>query len=144
MKVKITRVDKTLPLPLYHTKGSVGCDLYARITMVIEPKKIAKIPANIIVGTPLGYMFMIALRSSTPFKKGLIAPGGVGVGDADYCGPDDEYHISVYNCTDEDVTVEKGERIAQGIFVRVEKAEWEEVNIISKKSRGGFGSTGHK
>lgn len=144
MKVKITRVDKTLPLPIYHTEGSVGCDLYARETTVIKPKKVAKIPANVIIGTPPGYMFVVASRGSTPFKKGLMPAHGIGIGDQDFCGHEDEYQIAVYNFTDQDIIVEKGERIAQGIFVAVEIAEWEETDVISKKSRGGFGSTGHK
>jgi len=144
MKVKITRIDKDLPLPKYQTGGSVGCDLYARITTVVPPKTLVKIPTNIIVGTPKGYMFMITLRSSAPFKKGLIKANGVGIGDQDFCGPTDEYNLVVYNITDEETIVEKGERIGQGIFVPIEIAEWQEVDEIKKTDRGGFGSTGHK
>lgn len=144
MKVRIKRIDKTLPLPQYQTSGSVACDLYARVTTVIPPKTLIKIPTNVIIGTPKGYMFLITLRSSAPFKKGLMKANGVGIGDQDYCGPEDEYNLAVYNFTDKEVAVEKGERIGQGIFVPIEIAQWEEVDVISKKSRGGFGSTGHK
>jgi dUTP pyrophosphatase len=142
MKIKIKRVDKQLPLPTYQTKGSAGCDLYARVTMTIEPKKLAKIPANVIVETPKGYMFLIASRGSTPFKKGLMMAHGVGIGDQDFWGPEDEYHIPVYNITDAAVTVERGERIAQGIFIPIEIAEWDEVEEINEPNRGMFGSTG--
>jgi dUTP pyrophosphatase len=141
MKVKITRIDKSLPLPIYHTAGSVGCDLYARITTKISPKTVAKIPANVIIQTPPGFMFMIASRGSTPLKKGLMPPHGVGIGDQDFYGPDDEYQILVYNFTDKEVIVEKGERLAQGIFVPIEKAQWEEVDLTEQKNRGMFGST---
>ncbi len=142
MKVKIKRIDKELPLPLYHTSGSVGCDLLARETTKIAPKSLGKIPGNVIIETPKGYMFVVASRGSTPFKKGLLPPHGFGVGDQDFCGPNDEYHIVAYNFTDDEVTVERGERIAQGIFVPVEIAEWEEVEAMDDNTtRGGFGST---
>ncbi len=142
MKVRIKRVDLELPLPEYQTSGSVGCDLYARVTTTVAPGKLAKIPANVIVETPEDYMFLVASRSSTPFKKGLMMAHGVGIGDQDFWGPDDEYHIPVYNITDKPVTLERGERIAQGIFVPVERAEWEEVDEVNTESRGMFGSTG--
>lgn len=143
MKIKIKRIDKSLPLPSYQTKGSVGCDLYARVTIKIPAKTLARIPANVIVETPPGFMFLIALRSSTPFKKGLMKPNGIGVGDQDFSGPDDEYQVAVYNFTDQEVVVKKGDRVAQGIFVPVERIEWDEVESMNHhKTRGGFGSTG--
>lgn len=142
MKVKIKRIDKELPLPKYQTSGSVGCDLNARVTTIIPPHSLGKIPANVIIETPPGYMFVVASRGSTPFKKGLLPPHGFGVGDQDFCGPDDEYWIVVYNFTDQEVTVERGERIAQGIFVPIEVAQWEEVEEMTGPTRGGFGSTG--
>lgn len=142
MLVKIKRVDKSLPLPTYHSQGAVGCDLYARLTTKVAPKSLAKIPANVIIQTPKGYMFLEASRGSTPFKKGLMMAHGVGIGDQDFCGEKDEYQIPVYNFTDKEVVVEKGERIAQGIFVPVERAEWIEVKMMEhNKTRGMFGST---
>ncbi len=144
MDVKIKRIDKNLPLPKYHTKGSVGCDLLARLTTEIPPKSLAKIPANVIIQTPPGYMFLIASRGSTAFKKGLMMANGVGVGDQDFWGPDDEYQIPVYNFTDSTVVVERGERIAQGIFLPIEVAQWQEVEEVTAPNRGMFGSTGHK
>ncbi len=143
MKVKIKRIDKELPLPVYQTSGSVGCDLVARIDTTIPAKSLGKIPANVIIETPRGYMFVVASRGSTPFKKGLLPPHGIGIGDQDFCGPNDEYQIPVYNFTDQDVIVEKGERVAQGIFVPIEVVEWEELDSMEhNKTRGGFGSTG--
>ncbi|MBN2454863.1 dUTP diphosphatase [Candidatus Woesearchaeota archaeon] len=141
MKVKIKRIDKTLPLPEYHTKGSVGFDICCREEARIKPREIALLPGNIIVETPPGYMLLVALRSSTPRKKGLIKPHGIGIIDQDYCGDEDEIKVQVFNNTDKEVVVEKGERIAQGVFVKVEKFGWEEKNSMGK-SRGGFGSTG--
>ena len=84
---------------------------------------------------------MVTLRSSTPRKRGLLIPHGVGVIDQDYCGEDDEIKIQVYNYSSTPVTVERGDRIAQGIFVRVDTAQWSEVDRIDSETRGGFGST---
>lgn len=141
MQIKIKRIDKTLPLPKYETAGSVGFDLICRASAEIPPQSIVLIPANVIVETPPGYMLMVCLRSSTPRKLGLMMPQGVGIVDNDYCGEEDELKIQVYNFTDEVVNVERGSRIAQGIFVRVGTAEWNEVEQMTAASRGGFGST---
>ena len=142
MKVRIIRVDKNLPLPVYETEGSVGFDILSREDVSIEPGGIMLIPANIIVEVPKGYMLVVASRSSTPRKKGLTPPHGFGIIDHDYCGPEDEVKIQVYNFSGESVGIKRGEKIAQGVFVRVDKFEWEEVDAIRDDSRGGFGSTG--
>lgn len=142
MKVQVKRIDKSLPLPEFQTKGAVGFDLYARLDTKIEAGAIAVIPANLIVKVPEGYMLMLVSRSSTPRKKGLMKPHSIGVIDQDYCGESDELGIQVYNFTKESVTVERGERIAQGIFVKVGIPELVESDEVSTESRGGFGSTG--
>ncbi|MEK9133036.1 MAG: dUTP diphosphatase [Patescibacteria group bacterium] len=142
MKVKIQRVDKALSLPKYETAGSVGFDFVARENTTIAPKAIALVPGNVVVEVPANYMLVVSLRSSTPRKKGLLMPHGIGVIDHDYCGSQDEIKIQVYNFTDQPVTVLRGEKVAQGIFVHIDKFEWEEVAQIREKSRGGFGSTG--
>lgn len=142
MKIQIKRIDKSLPLPEYHSKGAVGFDFYARLETTVAPHSLAKIPSNFIIKTPPGYMLMVASRGSTPHKKGLMPPHGFGVGDQDFCGPEDEYNILVYNFTDKEVLVERGERIAQGIFVPVAIADWEEVEEMDQPTRGWHGSTG--
>lgn len=144
MQVKIKRLDLSLPLPQYHTAGSAGFDLSARIETTILPKQIARIPSGLIIGTPTGYMLTIAARSSLASKKGLMLANGIGTIDSDYCGPDDEILISVHNFSDQTVVVEKGERIAQGMFLKIEQGEWVEVEEMATNSRGGFGSTGNK
>ena len=141
MKINIKRIDKTLPLPKYETEGSVGFDLICRESAGIPPHSIVLIPANVIIETPRGYMLMVCLRSSTPRKLGLMMPQGVGIVDNDYCGEEDELKIQVYNFTDTVVNVERGSRIAQAIFVRVDTAAWNEVEQMHSSSRGGFGST---
>jgi dUTP pyrophosphatase len=141
MDVRIQRIDKKLPLPVYATEGSVGFDLLAREAVTIQPGQIELIPGNVIVEVPKGYMLAVASRSSTPKKKGLTPPHGFGIIDHDYCGPTDEVKIQVYNFSSAPVTIERGEKIAQGVFVRVDKFEWSEVDSIREESRGGFGST---
>lgn len=142
MKVLLKRVDHDLPLPRYETEGSVGFDLLARVSTRVEPGALALIPANIIVEVPSGYMLVIASRSSLPKKKNLLTPHGFGIIDHDYCGPEDEIHVQVYNFSPNAVDIVRGEKIAQGVFVKIDRFEWEEVEEIEKASRGGFGSTG--
>lgn len=140
MKIKIKRIDKTLPLPEYHTEGAVAFDLYSRVDVVIQPKTLERLPTNVIIEIPKGYMLEIKDRSSTLKKKGFLV--STGYIDNDFCGEADEILLQVYNLGEKEVIVEKGERLGQGVFVKVEKGEWEETDIMSGKSRGGFGSTG--
>jgi len=142
MRIKIRRIDRTLALPVYKTAGSVAFDLTARVETVVAPGEIARIPLNTIVETPSGYMLMLVPRSSLPAKKlGLVCPHGVGIIDQDYCGPEDELKLQVQNIGSQPVVITRGEAIAQAILVKMEKAEFEEVNEIKDESRGGFGST---
>jgi|SRR3990172_166527 len=141
MKVKIYLLDKSLPLPEYQTKGAVAFDIYAREETIINPREVKLVPTNLIITTPPGYMLMLAARSSTPLKKGLIMMNGVGVIDQDYCGPTDEIKIQLYNITNESVTINRGERIAQGIFVKIELADWQNFSPAGIANRGGFGSS---
>ncbi len=141
MHVRIKRVDPTLPLPTYYTSGSVAFDLYSRIDTTVNPHTIERIPTNIIVQTPAEYMLVVVPRSSTPKRKGLSIPQGIGIVDQDYCGPNDEILLQFYNFTDTPITVERGERLAQAVFVRIDKAEFSEEDF-SAPDRGGYGSTG--
>jgi dUTP pyrophosphatase len=87
-------------------------------------------------------MLLVTARSSTPRRKGLLVPHGVGVIDQDYCGPDDEVRAQVLNYTARPVLVERGDRIAQAILVHIARAEFIEADALLPESRGGFGSTG--
>jgi dUTP pyrophosphatase len=141
LTVTIRRIDASLPLPTYATEGSVGFDLLCREDTEIPPRTLSLIPCNVIVRTPPGYMLLLSLRSSTPARKGLLIPHGIGLIDQDYCGEGDELMVQVFNFRDEAVTVQRGERIAQGVFVPVMRVTWNEVEDMGK-GRGGFGSTG--
>lgn len=141
MKVRIKRLDKSLPLPEYHSDGAVAFDVCAREETIIEPNSIGRIPTNLIIEIPKGYMLLIKDRSSTAKKKGLLTT--VGYIDQDFCGPEDEILLQVYNFKNVAVKVKKGERLGQATLVPIEIAEWEEVESLDhNKSRGGFGSTG--
>ncbi|EKD42924.1 MAG: hypothetical protein ACD_72C00532G0004 [uncultured bacterium] len=142
MQVKIKRIDKTLPLPIYHTPGAVAFDLYSRINLTIQPKTVERIPTNFIIAIPDGYMLEIKDRSSTLKRKGLFV--STGYIDQDFCGAQDEILLQVYNITNQEIVVEKEERLGQAAFVKIEKPEWEEVEEVAQTSRGGFGSTGEK
>ncbi len=142
MQVDIRRIDSSLPLPQYASAGSVGFDLVTRVTTTIEPRAMALVPGNVIVKVPEGYALLIIPRSSLPRKKGLVCPHSIGVIDQDYHGPNDELLVQVQNITEASVIVERGERIAQGVIVKVDTAEWREVNDHGADDRGGFGSTG--
>ncbi len=141
MKVEIKRIDKSLSLPEYHTSGAVAFDLYSRFDGIVAPKALERFPTNIIVKIPDGYMLEIKDRSSTLKRKGLLV--STGYIDNDFHGENDEILLQVYNLTDNDVKIEKGERLGQGVFIKVEKAEWEEVEKMKEVFRSGFGSTGY-
>lgn len=141
MKARIKRFDKKLPLPKHHTDGAAAFDLSAREAVEIPPKEVRLVPLNVAIETPPGHFLLVAARSST-HKKGLILANGIGIGDPDFSGDNDEYHAAYLNFTDKPVVVKKGERIAQAMFVQFVKADWEEVERMDKKTRGGFGSTG--
>lgn len=142
MKIEIFRIDKTLPLPKYETDGSFAFDLLARETAEIKPQELFLIPSNVIIKCPNNLALKILPRSSTFRKKSLMFPHSIGLIDGDYCGENDEIMIQVINFGKESVTVERGEKIAQGLFVQTQRVEFEEVDKERLgRSRGGFGST---
>ncbi len=141
--MSIKRIDMSLPMPEYQTKGAAAFDIYAREEVVIQPKSLVRVPSNLIVGVPKGYFLMLALRSSTPkHMPGLMVSHGVGIVDEYYHGSDDEILIQVFNTSDQVFKIEKGCRFAQGVFVKIGVANFREQKIIGTKNRGGFGSTG--
>ena len=83
----------------------------------------------------------MAARSSL-HKRGLMLANGIGIGDEDFAGDNDEYQAALYNFTDVPVEVKRGDRIVQIIVLPFDRVEWEEVNSHGGRDRGGFGSTG--
>jgi dUTP pyrophosphatase len=143
MNVRITRIDHTLPLPTYQTSGAVAFDLSPRVDATIQPGEVVILPANCIVEVPKGYVLLITGRSSL-VKRGLVLANSIGVVDQDFHGPQDELGLQLRNITDQPVTVKRGDRLAQGFFVPVDRAQWQELQLeeVTATTRGGFGSTG--
>jgi len=139
--IRIRRLRPDVALPAYQTAESAGFDLAASQDMTIEPGQVALVPTGLVIEVPRGHLLGIFARSSTPLKRGLMIANGVGVVDPDYSGPEDEVKIEVVNFTQAPVSVRKGDRLAQGLFLPVRQARWSEVAEIRAESRGGFGST---
>jgi dUTP pyrophosphatase len=142
MKVRIRRLRPDIPLPRYESDHAAAFDLAAADDVVVEPRRVALVPTGLVVEVPAGMFLGVFARSSTPLKRGLMVANGVGVIDPDYCGPADEVQIAVMNFTDAAVTVRRGDRIAQGIFLAAPRVTWDETDQLREASRGGFGATG--
>ncbi len=142
MNIRIKRFDPTLPLPEYKTEGAVAFDLAARIEVTIEAGKVGYVPLNVAIRPPDGHMLLLAARSSL-HKRGVMLANGVGIGDEDFSGNTDEYHAALFNFSDLVVTIKRGDRIAQGMFVPIVRGGWNEVDDMGFPDRGGFGTTGN-
>ena len=141
MQLKVTRIDKDLPLPTYQTPGSVAFDISSRIDEIFEPGEIKTVPSNLIIQVPESHVLLIATRSSLA-KRGLRLANSVGIIDQDYHGPQDEIQILLHNFSREQIAIKKNERIAQGLIMPIVRVGWKEVSEIKIESRGGLGSTG--
>jgi dUTP diphosphatase len=141
LDVRIRRLRPSARLPAYQTVGAAGFDLVASEATVVQPGEVALVPTGLVIEVPPGHFLGIFARSSTPLKRGLMVANGVGVIDSDYCGPDDEVKIEVYNFTHAPVEVKPGDRIAQGVLVPFARVQWQESDALRSMSRGGFGAT---
>ena len=142
MRLKIKRLDPAVGLPEPATGGAAGFDLAAAADVEIPARGIRLIGTGLVIAVPEGHFLGVFARSSTPLKRGLMVANGVGVVDADYCGPADEIKIQLLNITDAPIRIARGDRLAQGIVLPSPRVEWEEVSDVSQPTRGGFGSTG--
>jgi dUTP pyrophosphatase len=132
-------------LPNYETLASAGMDLRAHISesIVLNPLERAIVKTGLFIELPIGYEAQVRPRSGLAAKKGVTVLNSPGTIDADYRG---EIGVILVNLSNEAFTVENGERIAQLIIAKHERAEWEEVEVLTDTVRGagGFGSTGVK
>ena len=140
--VRIRRLDPSIALPSYQTAEAAGFDLAASMDVSIPAGEVRLVPTGLVIQAPHGYFLGIFARSSTPLKRGLMVANGVGVVDPDYCGPEDEVKIEVYNFTARPVHIRAGDRIAQGILIPAVRVVWDEAADLQRESRGGFGATG--
>jgi dUTP pyrophosphatase len=139
--VRITKRDPRAQLPEYQTPGAAAFDLAILEDCVVPARSHALLRTGLVVGVPADHVFHVYARSSLFKKHGLVLANGVGVIDADYCGPEDEVMISVWNPGDAESRLAGGTRVAQGIILPRPRVEWV-VADATGSTRGGFGSTG--
>lgn len=141
LKIKIINKSKN-PIPKYQTEGASGLDLHANVEKPITLKKndIALIPTGLYLEIPEGYEAQVRSRSSLALRHGIFCLNSPATIDSDYRG---ELKIILASLTEEPFTINFGDRIAQIVFSKVEKVEFEEVENLSDSVRGegGFGST---
>ena len=134
-----------LPLPTYMTHGSAGCDLYAAIhdEKVLQPRERALIPAGFCMALPEGFEAQIRPRSGLAVNYGITCLNTPGTIDADYRGP---VCVLLINLGEAPFTVRRGDRIAQLLISRIERAEFREADglDVTLRAAGGFGSTGSR
>lgn len=144
MKIKIINKSNH-GLPSYETVASAGMDLRACLDapLVLKPLARAIIKTGLYIELPIGYEAQVRPRSGLAAKKGITILNSPGTIDADYRG---EIGVILVNLSNEDFSIEHGERIAQLVIAKHERAGWEEVDKLDETTRGagGFGSTGVK
>lgn len=144
MNIKIIN-KSNYALPHYETIASAGMDLRANITesITLKPLERAIIKTGLFIELPIGFEAQVRPRSGLAAKKGITVLNAPGTIDADYRG---EIGVILVNLSNEEVTIENGDRVAQLVIAKHERTEWIEVEELSETSRGegGFGSTGTK
>jgi len=132
-------------LPHYETIASAGMDLRANLSesRILKPLERSIVGTGLFIELPIGIEAQVRPRSGLAAKKGITVLNAPGTVDADYRG---EIGVILVNLSNEDFTIENGERIAQLVIAKHERAEWIEAEELSETSRGdgGFGSTGTK
>ncbi|WP_027076595.1 dUTP diphosphatase [Maribacter antarcticus] len=144
--MKINIINKSAhELPHYETGASAGMDLRANISEPVTLAPLARtiIKTGLFMELPVGYEAQVRPRSGLAAKKGITVLNAPGTIDADYRG---EVGVILVNLSNEAFVIENGERIAQMVIAKHERAEWEHVELLSDTVRGegGFGSTGVK
>lgn len=141
VQVLITRLDPELPLPRYAKGGDAGADIVSRIDITLAPGERALVPTGIAIALPDGYVALVHPRSGLAIKHGVTMVNAPGTVDAGYRG---ELQIILINHDrNESVSFKRGDRIAQLVIQKVERAEFVEVHDLpgSGRGTGGFGST---
>ncbi len=144
MEIKIINNSRHA-LPQYETRASAGMDLRANLSesIMLKPLERAIVKTGLIIELPIGFEAQVRPRSGLAAKRGITVLNSPGTIDADYRG---EIGVILVNLSNEIFTIENGERIAQLIIAKHERAEWTLVQQLSETDRGegGFGSTGVK
>jgi dUTP pyrophosphatase len=142
VQVLITRLDDSIPLPQYAKGGDAGADITTRIDFTLKPGERALIPTGISIALPDGYAAFVHPRSGLAIKHGVTMVNAPGTVDAGFRG--ELQCIMINHDPSESITFAKGDRIAQLVIQKVERAEFLEVTDLpgSGRGTGGFGSTG--
>lgn len=142
LHVLITRLDPELPLPQYAKGGDAGADIYSRIDFTLAPGERALVPTGIAIALPDGYVALVHPRSGLAIKHGVTMVNAPGTVDAAYRG--ELQCILINHDAKDSVSFKRGDRIAQLVFQKVERAQFIEVEHLpgSGRGEGGFGSTG--
>ncbi len=144
MQIKIINKSNH-DLPHYETIASAGMDLRASLSesRILKPLERSIVGTGLFIELPVGIEAQVRPRSGLAAKKGITVLNAPGTIDADYRG---EIGVILVNLSNEDFIINNGERIAQLVIAKHERAEWKEVNELSDTARGegGFGSTGLK
>ncbi|NJD23535.1 MAG: dUTP diphosphatase [Melioribacter sp.] len=148
IQIKIQHITdnfKDILLPEYATEGSSGLDLRAAVEteMKIEKGKVGLVPTNLKVEIPIGYEIQIRPRSGLAAKNGIGVLNSPGTIDSDYRG---EIKVILFNFSDDDFIIKRGDRIAQMVISKVYYAKLILTDELenSKRGDGGFGHTGNK
>jgi dUTP pyrophosphatase len=142
MQVKIINKSNNA-LPAYETNGSAGMDLKAFIEepVVLQPLDRKLVPTGLFIELPEGFEAQLRPRSGLAFKHGISLPNTPATIDSDYRG---EIKVALVNLSNQAFTIQSGDRIAQMVIARHERAQWIQVETLNDTTRGhgGFGSTG--
>ena len=142
LEVRVRRLDPELPVPAYALPGDAGADLYAREDVMLAPGERRLVPTGLAVAIPEGYVGLVHPRSGLAAKHGISIVNAPGTVDAGYRG---ELLINLINLDrTTEVQLKRGDRIAQLLIQKVERARFTEVDDLGESERGdrGFGSTG--
>ena len=144
LQVLIKRLDPGVPLPKYSKGGDAGADIVTRVDLTLEPGERALAPTGIAIALPNGYAAFAHPRSGLAIKHGVTMVNAPGTVDAGFRG--ELQCIMINHDPKESVTFKRGDRIAQLVFQKVERAEFVEVEELpgSGRGTGGFGSTGRQ
>ncbi|MAH33344.1 dUTP diphosphatase [archaeon] len=140
MTIKMQKVSD-VPMPNYAHKGDSGVDLYSAEDVVLKPMERKLIPTGLKMAIPYGYEGQVRPKSGLALNHGIGHANSVGTIDSGYRG---EIKVPVINLSSESYKIEKGKKIGQMIFAKVEEASFEEVEDLGQTTRNenGFGSTG--
>ncbi len=142
LDVEIVRLDRDLPLPAYAHPGDAGADLQSTVEVTLAPGERALVPTGISIALPPGFVALIHPRSGLASRHGVSIVNTPGTVDAGYRG---EIKVLLVNHDrDAPVTLRRGDRIAQLVIQRYERARFVEVERLpaSRRGAGGYGSTG--